>query len=204
MQKDIKNIIFDLGGVLVGLDGQRCIDAFMKIGGDKIADVIRRHQSESLFFDTEVGNITPAIFCDRIREMSGLDLSNKAILWAWNELLTGIPTQKIIRLLELRKRYNVYLLSNTNDMHWQKCADDFFPFAGHVVADYFDEVFLSYELHQLKPSEAIFKTVLERTGIDTATTLFIDDSAENCASADALGIQAFLNESPDDWLQLPL
>lgn len=150
MQKDIKNIIFDLGGVLVGLDGQRCIDAFMKIGGDKIADVIRRHQSESLFFDTEVGNITPAIFCDRIREMSGLDLSNKAILWAWNELLTGIPTQKIIRLLELRKRYNVYLLSNTNDMHWQKCADDFFPFAGHVVADYFDDVFLSYELHQLK------------------------------------------------------
>ena len=161
IEKGIKNIIFDLGGVLVGLDKNRCVEAFRKIGADDIAYFVDEHRVESLFFDSEVGNISQAEFCQRVRELTKKDIPDKDIVWAWNELLTGIPDFKKECLLRLNNDYRLFLLSNTNVMHWTKCAQDFFPFHGWGVNDYFEQVFLSYEMHLIKPSEEIFKRVLD-------------------------------------------
>lgn len=202
MQKDIKNIIFDLGGVLVGLDPERCVHAFRTIGAGEVAVFVAEHRVESLFFDAEIGNISQHEFCSCVRRLTNSNIPDERIVWAWNELLTGIADAKKERLLQLADRYRLFLLSNTNVMHWEKCAEDFFPYEGHGVDDFFREVFLSYEMHLIKPSEDIFREVLRRANIRAEETLFVDDSAENCAAARRLGMRALHNEGHDDWLNL--
>jgi HAD superfamily hydrolase (TIGR01509 family) len=197
---NLKNIIFDLGGVLVGLDNQRCIDAFRKIGANDIAFYVEDHRTEDLFFDTEVGNISQEEFCREARRLSQCDASDGEIVWAWNQLLTSIPDYKKERLLQLHDRYRLFLLSNTNVMHWNLCADEFFPYKAWGVDDYFDRVFLSYEMHLIKPSADIFNEVIRQTGIKASETLFIDDSLDNCNAARKIGIQTLHETTGDDWI----
>ena len=101
--------------------------------------------------------------------------------------------------MELRKHYPVYLLSNTNEVHWQHAITRFFPYKGWQVGDYFDRMFLSYELHQVKPGEEIFRTVMAETGVNPEETLFIDDAAANCETARRLGLQTYQPKPGDDW-----
>lgn len=195
------NIIFDLGGVLVGLDNQRCIDAFRKIGAHDIAFYVEEHRTEDLFFDTEVGNITQEEFCDEARRLSKCDASDEDIVWAWNQLLTSIPDYKKERLLYLHDRYRLFLLSNTNIMHWNLCVEKFFPYKAWGVDDYFEHAFLSYEMHLIKPSDEIFAEVLRQADIRADETLFIDDSRENCNAARRLGIHTLHETTGDDWIK---
>jgi putative hydrolase of the HAD superfamily len=199
----IKNIIFDLGGVLVGLDDQRCIDAFKAIGAPQIAQYIEDHRTEDLFYDTEVGNISQHEFCNEVRRIASCNVRDEDIVWAWNRLLTVIPNEKKVRLLELHdKGFRLFLLSNTNEMHWNYCAEELFPYKRWIAQDFFDEIYLSYELHKIKPQEDIFATVLADAGIKAEETLFIDDNEANIAAARELGIHTFWNEHPDDWLKI--
>jgi FMN phosphatase YigB (HAD superfamily) len=202
MQKRIRNIVFDLGGVLVGLDSQRCVDAFNKIGAHDIAYFVSEHRVESLFFDSEIGNIAQDVFCDRVRELTARhELMDKDIVWAWNELLTRVTEEKLERLLQLNDKYRVFLLSNTNDMHWYKCVNEFFSYKEFSVDSFFERTFLSYEMHLIKPSEDIFKEVLRMGDMEAGETLFIDDSKANCDAANKVGIHTFVNHHDDDWLE---
>ena len=81
-------------------------------------------------------------------------------------------------------------MSNTNPIHWRKAVDDYFTTGGLAVGDYFEKTYLSYEMHMLKPDEGIFRRVLDDSGFAAGETLFIDDSAANCAAAGRLGITA--------------
>ena len=195
MDKKIKNIVFDLGGVLVGFDGQRCINGFEALGCHDVAQYVVEHRTEDLFYDIELGRINTGDFCNRVREMSEVAASDADIISAWNSLLTPMKPEKRKSLEELRRRgYKLYLLSNTNDMHWQLC--------GYVfrIATLFDHCFLSYEMHLAKPDEEIFREVLRQTGCDAAETLFIDDNRDNVEAARRVGMHAFLNETLDAWL----
>lgn len=196
----IKNIIFDLGGVLVGLDGQRCIHAFEAIGAHEISAYVRDHRTEDLFFDAEVGNITQGEFCDEVRRIARCDAADRQIVDAWNALLTEIPDRKKQRLLELHDRYHLYLLSNTNVMHWNHCVDRLFRYGRWGIADYFDACFLSYEMHLCKPNEEIFRQTLQEAGIEAGETLFVDDLRANCEAAHALGIHVMNETTGTDWL----
>lgn len=201
MQKGMKNIVFDLGGVLVGLDSQRCVDAFEKIGAHDIAYFVSEHRVESLFFDSEIGNINQDVFCDRVRELTSLHtLKNEDIVWAWNELLTPVCEEKLVRLLQLNDKYRVFLLSNTNDMHWNKCLSEFFAYKEFSVDSFFEKTFLSYEMHLIKPSEEIFRAMLQEGNMESGETLFIDDSVANCEAAQRAGIHTFVNHHDDDWM----
>lgn len=199
MQK-IKNIIFDMGGVLVGLDGQRCIRAFEEIGAHEISGYVRDHRTEDLFFDAEVGNIGEAEFCDEVRRVTGCKAADAQIIAAWNSLLTEIPDSKKLRLLELHDRYHLYLLSNTNVMHWTHCAGRLFRYGRWGVDDYFDACFLSYEMHLFKPDEEIFRQTLLEAGIEAGETLFVDDLPANCEAARALGIHVLHETTGTDWM----
>lgn len=200
----IKNIIFDLGGVLTGLDGQRCIDAFDAIGCEKVSYYVKYHLTQDLFYDIEIGNITTVGFCDEVRRMTGKNVFDEQIVWAWNQLLTGISEERLERLLLLRNKYRLFLLSNTNDMHWQLCKDEFFTYRGHRIEDFFDHTFVSYEMHLAKPNKEIFAEVLRQANIRPAETLFIDDSQLNLDGAVSLDIQGYWNAHIDDWLALDL
>ena len=198
----IKNIIFDLVGVLVGLDKQRCVEAFWAIGGRNIAFYVDEQRTEDLFYDTEVGRMGEEAFCDEVRRLTASTADNDQIVWAWNQLLTTIDDQKKVRLLDLSTRYRLFLLSNTNEMHWRFCRDKLFPYNGKGAEDYFEGIFLSYEMHLIKPSKEIFQQVLDEALLVPEETLLIDDTAANCESASKLGIQTLHETTGRDWLKV--
>lgn len=187
----IRNLIFDFGGVLVDLDRRRCIDAFKRIGAGAVAAYVDECRQEDMFHDLEAGLTGVAGFCEAVRlACPGCTASDADISDAWNALLTGIPPRRLQRLDELRRDYRLVLLSNTNPIHWWKSVADYFTVCGKTVADYFERTFLSYEMRMLKPDEAIYRRVLAETGMAADETLFIDDSAANCAGAERAGLHA--------------
>lgn len=197
-----KNIIFDLGGVLAGLDGDRCIKAFNSLGCEKVSYYVEKHLTADLFYDIEIGNIQTADFCQEVRRMTGCKATDGQIVWAWNQLLLDIPDEKKERLLQLRDKYRLFLLSNTNDMHWSLCVEKLFRYKEWGVSDYFEQTFMSYEMHLAKPYEEIYASVLQQAGIKAEETLFIDDSKVNLEGARALGIHGFWNEHLNDWMKV--
>ena len=200
-KKHLKNIIFDLGGVLVGLDSRRCIEAFRGIGCSDVAAYVEDHRVEDLFLDQELGKITTPQFCEEVRRICRCDATDEQIEWAWNQLLTPVGREKLEMLKELKKHFRLFLLSNTNDIHWRKSAEDFFMCEDIRCKEYFDEVFLSYELHLAKPNKEIFETVLHIAGMNPEETLFIDDSTVNCDSAEGVGICSFHETSGSEWMK---
>lgn len=196
----MKNIIFDFGCVLVDLDKQRCVEAFDAIGASEVSVYVDECRQEDLFHNLEIGDIDVPTFCDEVRRKSpGCTATDEEICSAWNSLLTGIPQRRLQRIVELRERYRLFVLSNTNPIHWAKAVSDYFPYQGMNTDDYFERVFLSYEMHMVKPSKEIFIEVLTRAGIKAEETLFIDDSLANCLSAESVGIRTMHVTNGDEW-----
>ncbi len=199
----IKNIIFDFGGVIVNLTRNRCIEAFEQLGVTDIRDsIVNNYQHKDLFMKLETGMISVAGFHDGIRQMSGRLLSDEQIDNAWIMMLDDVPDYKLDLLLQLKQRYNTYLLSNTNEIHWKWSERYFFNYKGNNSSDFFDKIYLSYELHMEKPDARIFEYVLNDAGLKPYETLLIDDAFPNCRTAGSLGIQTYTPEPREDWSHL--
>lgn len=200
-----RNVIFDLGNVLVALDNEACARALMAIGCERLVRVNDDPAVKHLFDQLGLGLITNAQFYAQVRRLTGTTATDAQIDAACNAMLTVIPDVKKQRLLDLRQAgCHTFLLSNTIDIHWRYCIDHLFPYKGHGVADYFDRAFVSQVMHLAKPDRKIFETVIELTGIDPRHTLFIDDLQENCDAAAQLGINVYRNAHFNDWLSLEL
>lgn len=196
----MKNIIFDFGCVLVDLDKRRCVDAFNAIGAGNISVYVDECRQEDLFHDLETGVTDVPAFCEEVRRKSpGCTATDAQICGAWNMLLAGIPRRRLQRLTVLRQRYRLFVLSNTNAIHWEKAVRDFFTYDGQNVGDYFEKVFLSYKMHMVKPSPEIFAQTIREAGIDASETLFIDDSAVNCLAARNAGLMTMHVSGGDEW-----
>lgn len=200
--KGIKNLIIDFGGVLIDLDRRRCIEHFKKLGFSDVEGVLDLYHQQDFFQKYERGLITSADFRDVIREKVGKPVTDTRIDEAWNSFLVSIPDYKLDLLLRLRKDYVVYLLSNTNDIHWRWSCRYAFPYKTFHVEDYFEHIYLSYEMNMSKPDAEIFRQVLSDTGISPQETLFIDDSESNCLTANELGIPSYTPKAGEDWSHL--
>lgn len=200
MDSKIKNIVFDLGGVLVNLDSENCLNAFRKAGIEDIEQQVWKAQEDDLFPRFERGEITAAAFRDAIRQQGGESLTDRKIDDLWNLMLVDIPREKLDLLLELRGRYMVYLLSNTNIIHWEYACENLFAYRGFRVEDFFEQTFLSFEMHLAKPDTRIYEQVLKEANLLAEETCFIDDSLANCEAAHALGIHA-IHYCPGDNLK---
>lgn len=201
--KGIKNIIFDFGGVIINLTRNRCIEAFENLGVINVRDqLVNNYQHKDLFMQIEMGLITPAEFRNRIRLLTRRSLTDEQIDEAWIAMLDDIPIYKLELLLELRKQYYTILLSNTNAIHWKWAEQTFFSYKGHQVSDFFDRIYLSYQLHMEKPNTDIFEYVIENANISPTETLFIDDAIPNCRTAETLGIRTYTPQAREDWSHL--
>lgn len=197
----IHNLIFDFGCVIVDLDKQKCIKALERIGAGEIAHYVDECKQIDMFLDLELGKIDVAEFCREIRRRApGCTASDEEIGMAWGELLTGIPVERLQMIERLHRKYNIYLLSNSNPIHWEKSVDNFFPQAGHTPEYYFDKMFISYKMGMVKPDTRIFETIIRETGIVPEETLFIDDSTANCRAAEEFGINTLHVKHGDEWL----
>lgn len=199
---NIKNLIIDFGGVLIDLDRQRCVENFKKLGLTDVEKVLDIYHQQDFFQNYEKGLITTAEFREEIRSRIGKPVTDAQIDEAWNSFLVGIPAFKLDLLLELRRNYVVYLLSNTNELHWQWSCQNAFPYKGFSVEDYFEHIYLSFEMKKAKPDAAIFQQVLDETGILPQETLFIDDSDANCRTAETLGISTYTPMAHEDWSKI--
>lgn len=202
MDKDIKNLIFDFGGVLVDLNQPRCIKAFADLGLN-VVPYLNHYLSQGIFLKMELGEIAPKDFWEEVRLLfHSPELTDEQLTHAWNSMLETIPVERLEKLRDLRKRYEkIYLLSNTNVLHWEK-GKRLFHIEGKSAKDYFDRIFLSCDLHLSKPDTKIFEKVLQKTEIKPEETLFIDDSEANCKAAESLGISTFCPKTGNDWLAL--
>lgn len=197
--KGIRNLLIDFGGVLIDLDRQRCIDNFKKLGFENVEELLSIYHQQGLFQDLETGLITPSDFRNGIRERMGKTVTDRQIDQAWNSFLVGIPTYKLDLLLKLREKYVVYLLSNTNLIHWKWACKNAFPYRTFQVENFFERTYLSYEMGMAKPDPAIFKQVLADANIEAKETFFIDDLEENCKAAQELGIKTYTPKAGEDW-----
>lgn len=199
-----QNIIFDLGNVIVRLDSEGCKKAFAQLGLGPFLDPKSHPEGLELAHRFGLGLIGTGEFLDGMRRLSGRPVTDGQLAAAANAMLADVPEQKLDTLLRLRATgKRVFLLSNTNDLHWDECARRWFNTRGHSVSDYFDGVFLSQRMHLEKPDPRIFKEVERLAGVAPHETLFVDDLAENCKAAEqAVGWTTFTNTGFDDWMSL--
>ena len=198
MDKNIKNIVFDLGGVLVDLDFKAAINGLQKAGFANVKEQLQTLHQGGIFQKFELGEMTAEEFRTAIRENSTVELTDEEVDKLWNAMLLEIPREKLELILDLRGKYMVYLLSNTNSIHWDYVCKNAFNYRGFRVNDYFEETFLSYEMHLAKPDKAIFEKVLQDANLLPEETLFIDDSEANCKAAEEVGIHAHHYHIGDD------
>ena len=198
MDKNIKNIVFDLGGVLVDLDFKGAINGLQQAGFANVKEQLQAFDRDGIFQKFELGEMTAEEFRTAIRENSTVELTDEEVDNLWNTMLLEIPREKLELILDLRGKYMVYLLSNTNSIHWDYVCKNAFNYRGFRVKDYFEETFLSYEMHLAKPDKAIFEKVLQDANLLPEETLFIDDSEANCKAAEEVGIHAHHYHIGDD------
>ena len=202
MDKNIKNIVFDLGGVLINLDFERAFKAFKKAGFVDIESQLQSFSREGIFDQFELGEISEDEFRSAIKERANVMLTDQEIDDMWNLILMDIPREKLELILNLRGKYMVYLLSNTNKTHWDYICQNAFNYHGFRVEDYFEETFLSFEMHLAKPDKAIFEKMLNDANLIAEETLFIDDSEANCRAAEEVGIHAHHYHIGDDLKEI--
>ena len=198
MDKNIKNIVFDLGGVLVDLDFKAAINGLQKAGFANVKEQLQTLHQGGIFQKFELGEMSADEFRTAIRENSTVELTDEEVDNLWNAMLLEVPREKLELILHLRGKYMVYLLSNTNSIHWDYVCKNAFNYRGFRVNDYFEETFLSYEMHLAKPDKAIFEKVLQDANLLPEETLFIDDSEANCKAAEEVGIHAHHYHIGDD------
>jgi putative hydrolase of the HAD superfamily len=193
----IKNIIFDLGGVIYDIDYHKTIDAFSNLGIDQ-ADVLYSQAKQTDLFDAyEIGAISSEVFIQKLKSKLNKDLEDSEIINAWNALLIGVPKYRLDFLLEVKSSFNTFLLSNTNDLHIQQINKELEEMKVNGLKPFFHEVFLSYELRMRKPHTETFIEVVNRLGIHPTETLFIDDSSQHLIGAEAAGLVTYHHKAGD-------
>lgn len=184
----IKNIIFDLGNVLIPLEGEAAREAFNQLLSDdhKKTDVFTFKTSD-FFIEYETGQISSEEFLEKIRRFFRADVSNEEIISAWNKIIGDFPAKHVEMLRDLGQQYRLFVLSNTNEVHANKYEKEV-PGVEHL-GDLFEKLYYSHIMGVRKPQPEIYQQVLMENGLNPAETLFADDLAENIESAGRLGIQ---------------
>lgn len=186
-----KHIIFDLGAVLFDINYQYTTDAFVKLGLTNF-DAIYSKQKQQHFFDQfERGEIGSMEFRKTVRQYLPESTTDDMIDSAWNAMLIGIPEARYGWLEQLSKQRDLFLLSNTNEVHIaevKQMIDKQYGF------DKFEQLFIktyySCELGLRKPEPEIFEKVIADNRLNKSQTLFIDDSPQHIVGATSVGIKA--------------
>lgn len=195
----IKNIIFDLGGVIIDLERARCVKRFIEIGVADAETLIDPYEQKGIFLELENGSITFPQFCEKIEAHAGKKIPAEAIRHAWMGFIVDIPAYKLDYILSLREKYKVYLLSNTNPVIMGWARTNQFTQAGRPITDYFDHIYASYEIGITKPNPAIFEFMIRDAGINPRESLFIDDGRMNVEVGKELGFETYQPLNKEDW-----
>lgn len=198
----IKNLLFDLGGVIMDIEKERCVAAFEELGLRDARSYFGDFSQQGPFMRLEQGTISPDEFHAALRTGLPEGVSDEDIDRAFCKFLIGIPAHRLDELRRLRRSYRVYMLSNTNPIMWKSKIRDDFGQQGLTREDYFDGIVTSFEAKALKPDRTIFDYACRKLGIRPEETLFIDDSQANLDAAAALGFRTALAAPHTEFIQV--
>ncbi len=206
----IKIIIFDLGGVLLDIDLNYCLQQMLALGidfnafekkgmqtptGTKAAVLGEGIVANGAMHLYQTGDITTEDFLEGVRRHCKEGTTREQVLEAWNSCCIAIPPYRLDKLKKLKQRgYTICMLSNTNEAHWLKIMKNCFG-GQKVVDELFDHTFLSQEMHMAKPNDDIYLKVLEDISAQAEECLFIDDSTPNVEAARDLGFHTLHAET---------
>lgn len=207
MLTNIDNVVFDLGGVVLDINRNQCVDKLIKAGLPHAAKLIDLYRQEGDFLALEEGKITAAQYFDSLREQcTRPNVKDREFEEALYSFIIGLPIERLKAIRHLRKSgKRTFVLSNTNPIIYNSVIDDLFRQESLAIGDYFDGIVASFIEKVCKPDHEIFHILLRRYNLDPQRTLFIDDSQKNIDAAEACGIKGgYLPKNTDfiDFLNL--
>lgn len=200
MERVIKNIVFDLGGVIMTLDPAEALRRFKALGLSDAERYLDAYTQSGIFGNLEEEKITAEDFRSKLSSLTGHELTFDECKHAWLGYRKDVPQRNLDLLKELRaKGYRLILLSNTNPfmMDWALSCE--FDGKGSSLNDYFDALYLSYRLGIMKPVPDFFRQVLDNENILPEETLFVDDGPRNVEAAGKLGFMTMCPDNGSDW-----
>ncbi|MBN2682680.1 MAG: HAD family phosphatase [Bacteroidales bacterium] len=190
--KEAKNIIFDFGGVIINVDFELTYKAFEALGIYDVREWFKQNSQTELFYNLETGKISPSEFRNSLCSMVGKQLSNEVFDKAWNALLLEIPKKRIELLEGLKKKYRIFLLSNTNKIHYDSYLSEFQKKYNYKsFDDLFEKAWFSHEIGMAKPFTETFIKVLNEKDLRPEETVFIDDTYIHIEGAQKAGLKTF-------------
>ncbi len=188
---EIKNIIFDLGGVILNIDYNKTIAAFEQLGIPNFETLYTQAKQTKVFDHYETGQIDSTKFVNHLKTMLPHPVSNEEIITAWNAMLEDLPSERLEFLSAVNKAYNTALLSNTNPLHLEVFHEHLRLEHGQKsLQPYFDGVYFSSDIGSRKPNAAAFIYVCQQHNYHPSQTLFIDDSLQHVEGAQRAGLQS--------------
>lgn len=196
---EIKNIIFDLGGVIINLDIPKTITEYNKLSKKPFETIYTQLQQSPVFDLFDKGKISETVFFNELSKSIQSKTSLDQLKFAWNAMLLDFPIHRLELLTQLKKRYRLFLLSNTNETHITTFEADLYNQHGYKnLEPFFEKVYYSCRMGMRKPDTEIFDFVLKENNLNPNETLFIDDSPQHVEGAIKTGIQAKLLEKTKD------
>ena len=182
----IKNIIFDFGDVFINLDKEATYRELSKLGVDEIDEELMK-----IVYQYEEGKITTEDFVSFFSKQ--FKIAKEDLIVAWNAILLDFPKHRLAFLKELieSKKYRLFLLSNTNDLHISWIQNNWGSELYNEFKNCFEQFYLSHEIGFRKPNAAIYQFVLNENNLNASETFFIDDTKENTDAAEKLGIKVW-------------
>lgn len=197
----IKNLLLDLGGVMVTLDRNRAVERFKNMGIHDADKLLDPYKQAGLFLRLESGDFTRESFAEELNKEYGTNLTIEDVEYGLSGYFVRVDEEKFDYILHgLPKDIRVFCLSNTNPFAQHVMSDTHFLSSGIPMRMHFEEMFLSYEEGMCKPDPRIFEIILERTGIRAEETLFLDDGSANTAIARELGFVTYKPLNGENWI----
>jgi putative hydrolase of the HAD superfamily len=195
--KNIKAIIFDLGGVILNINYQNTIDSFKKLGVTNTEDFYSKKTQTHIFNLIETGEITSEQFLSELQELTE-NATIKEVKDAWDSMLLDLPQKRLDLLLSLKRKYKLFLLSNTNAIHINSISKKLGDSKWKCLCDLFDKMYLSHEIGVRKPNIEAFQFILKQKKLNPNEVLFIDDSPQHIEGAKKLGIICYHLKDGED------
>lgn len=196
--KPFKNLIFDIGNVLVDIDYEVTVAEFQKLATVDFSSIVSYSKQHHVFDWFETGKISPEEFRKELRRFLRTEVTDAEIDRAWNAIFLAYPKRKFDLLQQLKDRFNTFALSNINQLHvdfLDEIARSSFQVSS--FASFFHRAYYSHEIGFRKPESGIYEAILSREKLNPEETFFVDDKEENIVAATSLGIHAFLLSDRD-------
>ncbi|NER15655.1 HAD family hydrolase [Spongiivirga citrea] len=195
----IKNLLFDFGDIFINLDKSATLNTMKQFGLHQVTPEMNEINNQ--YEKGEISSIEFIAFYKSLFPRA----SEKDLEGAWNDIILDFPEYRLSFIEELtsKEEFNLFLLSNTNELHIKKVKENMNNARYDRFKKCFQKFYLSHEIGMRKPDHEIYKYVLKENNLKAEETLFIDDTPENIIAASALNIQTWnLEPGVDDVVDL--